>query len=101
MAKEDPLVIKVKCGLDGTLCVEECWTIEQCLAATLRPEMAEKILALYQKNFVVIYTARRDENIPATLEWLRRNNIRYHAITNLKAAADVYIDDKAIRPEEL
>jgi uncharacterized HAD superfamily protein len=87
--------------LDGTLCVEECWTAEECKNATLREDIAEKLNELYQKNFIVIYTARRDENIPATLEWLRRNNIRFHAITNLKSAADVYIDDKALRPEEI
>lgn len=87
--------------LDKTLTTTEAWTKEDCLSAGVNLEMAKKVEDLFQKNFIVIYTARRDENIPATLEWLRRNNIRWHAISNNKCAADVYIDDKMIRPEEL
>jgi hypothetical protein len=39
--------------------------------------------------------------IPATLEWLRRNNVQYQAFSNKKASADIYIDDKNIKPEEM
>lgn len=86
--------------LDGTLCEGNSWTREECLKAAPKEEMIKKVNEAYQKNFIVIYTARRDENIPATLEWLRRNNVRFHAFSNQKTAGDVLIDDIAIRPEE-
>jgi hypothetical protein len=35
--------------------------------------------------------------------WLRKNKVKYHAIVmgNNKMGADIYVDDRAIRPEEL
>lgn len=87
--------------LDQTLCKEECWTPEDCLSATPNLKIIDKINKIYLRNFVVIYTARRDENIPATLKWLRKHNISFHAISNHKCSADIYIDDKAYRPEEI
>lgn len=79
--------------LDGTLCHEHCWTIEDVEKSTLNKEVAEDLLAAYQMGFIIIYTARKDELIPATLAWLRKNNIRYHAFSNIKTPLDVYIDD--------
>lgn len=87
--------------LDGTLSMDHCWTPEECLRAKVNGNIADWVHEMYQKNFIVIYTARRDENIPATLEWLRRNNIRYHAISNNKTPLDVLVDDVAIHPTEI
>lgn len=82
--------------MDGTLCVSEEWTIEGILSAIPVLDMINQTNKLYQENFIIIYTARRDELIPATLEWLRRNNVRYHAISNIKIPTDVYVDDKMV-----
>ena len=87
--------------LDGTLCNGEAWTEEDCLLATPRTDIIEKVNALYQRNFIVLYTARRDFLIPASLEWLRKNNVRYHAWSNIKIPATKYIDDKFFSPESL
>jgi uncharacterized HAD superfamily protein len=87
--------------MDGTLCVGDAWTPEQALATEPRLDIIEKVNELAQSNFVVIFTARRDHMLPATLEWLRRNNVRFHAISNIKMPADVYVDDRAILPEDL
>jgi hypothetical protein len=93
---------KVICvDLDGTLCYGESWTPENVMIAEPKQEIIDKINILYEKNFIVIYTARRDDLIPATLEWLRRNNVRYHAFSNQKIGADQYIDDKVIRESEV
>jgi len=86
--------------LDGTLCKEVCWTPEDCLKATPVQKMIDRVLELYSEHFILIFTARRDHLIPASLEWLRRNNIKYHAISNQKSPADVYVDDRAITFEE-
>lgn len=85
--------------VDGTLTKGVAWTSEECLAAIPNNELIERVNYLYQRNFIVIWTARRDNLIPATLEWLRRNNVRYHSISNLKCSGDLYIDDKAMRSE--
>lgn len=59
--------------------------------------MAKEVEKYYHNAFVIIYTARKDELIPATLEWLRRNNVRWHAFSNIKIPASLYVDDKARR----
>lgn len=93
------LVIAV--DLDGTLCEGQCWTPEDAEKATPIPDYIDKVNKLYFTNFIVIYTARRDKMIPSTLQWLRRNGVLFHAISNLKCPADLYIDDISKRPEEL
>jgi len=82
--------------LDGVLAEGSAWTPDDCLKAKPIIENIEITNKLFKKYFVVIYTARIDELIPATLEWLRRNNVRYHAISNIKMCATLYCDDKAI-----
>jgi len=80
--------------LDGHLC-STAWTPEQCLTA--KPNLKRiKILHdnYYLKGMVIIYTARRDELISPTLIWLKKHNVPYHAISNIKMPADVYIDIK-------
>lgn len=83
--------------MDKTLCNEVCFTPQECLDATPQEWVIETVAEAYKTGFIVIYTARVDELIPATLEWLRRNNVRYHAISNLKIPAAIYLDDKAVR----
>ena len=87
--------------MDGTLCEEICFTVEKCLTATPKKAVIEKVNKLYEENFITIYTARRDQLIEATLTWLRANGVRFHTISNQKIPADYYIDDRAMRPDEL
>lgn len=86
--------------MDGTLCIEQAFSPEVCESATPVKEMIDKVNKCYIDNIIIIYTARRDELIPKTLEWLRRNNVRYHAISNIKVPGDVYIDDKMVSISE-
>jgi len=92
--KRDALKV-IAVDMDGVLCSDEHWTIEDCKSAKPNTINICKVNMLFQKNFIIVYTARRDHLIPATLEWLRRNNVMYHAISNIKMPADVYYDDKA------
>lgn len=92
--------IVIAVDIDGTLCKEECWTEEQCLNATPVAGVVKKVNKLHLSRFIVVHTARRDHLIPATLKWLRTWGISFSAISNNKTSADIYIDDKAIRPEE-
>ena len=86
---------------DETLCEEVCYTPEEVLKATPRREFIEKVNKLYDQNFIVIYTARRHKLIPASLDWLDRNGVKYHAISNKKIPLFVYIDDKALHINDI
>ena len=86
--------------LDGTLCDGVCWTPDQCQDAKPIQVVIDKVNDLYEENFIVIYTARRDDLIPASLEWLRRNGVHFHAFSNNKVPADVYIDDRSVHPKQ-
>jgi uncharacterized HAD superfamily protein len=86
--------------LDGTLCTGICWTAKDCGKAIPRQDIIDRVNRLYRENFIVIFTARRDHLIPATLKWLRMNNVQFHAFSNFKCTGDCYIDDKAVKPED-
>lgn len=81
--------------MDGTICKEICWTPEQCFNATPNWELIEKIHKLGITKSIIVYTARRDELLLATRQWLRKHNIRVNGIDNNKQPF-VFIDDKAI-----
>lgn len=90
--------------LDGTLTTSNAWTEEECLTAEPRYDIIGKIRKLYyQRNHIIIYTARPEYFRNETEFWLRKNGVKYHALvmSNNKMGADLYIDDKAMRPEEL
>ncbi len=85
---------------DGTLTKSVCFTPEECENAEPRQDVIDKVNSL-GCVWVIIYTARRDELIPATIRWLRKHNVRYHAISNIKIPSCVgYIDDNAIPVED-
>jgi len=86
--------------MDGTLCEGEAYTEKECLAAVPREDIIEKVNELAQKEFIVILTARTDELLPATMQWLRLNGVRFNAISNNKMPADWYLDDKATNVED-
>lgn len=91
----------VMLDVDGTLCVETCWTAEECLNAKPRTDIIKKTNELYKTAFVLIYTARQEDLMPVTLQWLRKHGVMFHGWATGKKPADLYIDDRAIRPEEL
>ena len=81
--------------MDECLCEEVCWTPEECLNATPNQKVVDKLETLIGA-YIIIYTGRRDWLIPATLKWLRKHGVFFHAISNNKIPANAYIDDKAI-----
>lgn len=90
--------------LDGTLTKDDCWTNYECLVAEARTDIIKKVRDLYyDRNVIIIYTARPETMRNETEYWLRKNKVKYHAIVmgNNKMGADIYVDDRAIRPEEL
>jgi len=50
---------------------------------------------------IIIHTARRLCDQVLTFEWLNKNNVPFDELIMAKPLADVYIDDKAIRFENI
>jgi hypothetical protein len=87
--------------VDGTLTKGTAWNVEDAINAEPRWEVIEKINKLHKNNFIVIHTARRDDMYQATKDWLDMHGVKYQTIATEKMVADIYIDDKALRPEEI
>lgn len=81
----------VAVDLDGNLC-STAWTKSQALNAKPNKKRIKALYPYFETCFVIIFTARRDSLISSTLQWLKRNYVPYHAISNLKIPADLYID---------
>ena len=92
MAK--PKIIAV--DIDDTLTVGVCFTTEECLNATPDMEAIHYVNELYDDHFVIIYTGRRIKLAEATLMWLTKNNVRYHAIRFEKMPYNHIIDLDAL-----
>ena len=87
--------------MDGTLSKGTCWTPKQCLDAKPNLGVIKKVNKMARQGFLIIWTARRDYLIPATLEWCRRNGVNFQAISNNKTAGDVIVDDIVINVRDL
>jgi uncharacterized HAD superfamily protein len=87
--------------MDGTLCEADCYVLDEVIDAKPRKDIIDKVNELAKHNFIVIWTARRDHLIPVTLAWLRKHGVNFHAISNNKTPFDSFIDDRALRPEEI
>lgn len=87
--------------IDGTITQSNAWTDEEVIKAKPNKKLIDLINALYiQKNIIILYTCRGDSIIPATKYWLKKHGVKYHSINNNKLWADLYIDDKAINPND-
>jgi len=85
---------RIGVDLDNTLCVGKHWTsVEDCLNAEPIPKMIEYVNKLYKDDFIIIYTARQNWLMSATYDWLDKNGVYYHAVSNRKIPLDLLIDD--------
>ena len=90
MYKSEVLAIDI----DGTMTKEVCWTPKQCIEATPRMEVIERMREEFSSRLVIPLTARRIELATPTLIWLDMHKIPFHAISFNKMPADEYVDDK-------
>ena len=80
--------------MDGWLAKGVSWTPEEVLKAKPIQKNIDLLNEQSKEGFVIIYTARRDHLITPTIEWLRKHNVRFQAISNNKMPSDIYFDDK-------
>lgn len=83
--------------LDGTLCIGESWTSEECLKCIPIKKNIDFINSVYGKHHIIIYTARNEELRTETEFWLKKNKVKYHALRMDKLGCDFYFDDKSSR----
>jgi len=86
----------VAVDMDGTLTQEVCWNEDQCKNA--KPSKLIHNLISSKDLFIVLWTARQENLIPASLEWLERHKVPFQAISKKKMAATLYVDDKTVNP---
>ena len=79
--------------LDGTL-MDKGKTIS---------ENIKKCNELYETKdtMVIIHTSRNETIRNKTIEYLKMNNIKYHLLVMDKLRADVYVDDRSIKFEDI
>lgn len=96
--------------IDDTLCVVEN---RDFINAKPIKEVIEKVNEYYDKGYEVVISTARGQNSCKTVEemqnkyyevtknWLNKNGVKYHKLEiGYKQNADMYVDDKAIRPDE-
>ena len=54
----------------------------------------------YNGNQIVIWTGRHWDKLQFTIEQLKEIGVRYDTLVMAKPTADLYIDDKAITPQD-
>lgn len=63
--------------------------------------LIKKLNELYESgNTIIIQTGRHWNHLLMTIRQLSDHGIKYHSLVMGKPVADIYIDDKAVRPDE-
>ena len=88
----------VAVDIDDTLCVDDYGPFEN---REPKADMVKLVQRLYEMGHqILIVTARPDRLRDLTIQWLAKYGILYHQLIMEKPRADVYIDDRAMRPDE-
>jgi len=96
---ENPNDKLIAFDLDDTLCKGRFWEKD--------PEPIQEMIDLVWKLYtsgahIIIFTARPIRHTAITYAWLDKYGVPYHGLMMCrKPGADLYVEDKAIRPEEL
>lgn len=96
--------------VDETLCVVKDRDFKNAVPIQ---EVIDKVNEYYENGYRIIVSTARGQNSCKTVEemnekyrevteeWLKEHNVKYHELEiGYKKNADMYVDDKAVRPEE-
>ncbi len=106
------LVKRIAVDIDGTLTEQAAFpdiykiTNEQLMEeyekAKPRKEMVKWVNKMYDRGFTIVLNTARSDLFQAQLKrWLKKYKIKYTYYRMGKVYADIYVDDKSIRPEEV
>ncbi len=98
-AKMNRSFLVIGVDMDGVLCNGTMYNPDDVMQPN--EENIKLVNELYEHNFIVIHTARRYVLMHATMLWLEKHGVRYHAVHFEKMPADLYIDDKCFNPINL
>ena len=87
--------------IDGTLTVETEDHNYEKRTPNLPMIKWVRAMSLIEGHTIIIHTARWEVDRKITEVWLKHYNIPYDRLILGKPKADLYIDDKAKRPEEI
>lgn len=91
---------RIGVDLDNTLCVGRHYdNTKQARIAKPIQKMIDYVNELYKNDFIIIYTARQNWLMSETFDWLDRNGVKYHAVSNRKTPFDLVIDDTNYFPK--
>ena len=83
--------------IDGTI----FYTNEFYDVVGINRPLIENINKLYDDgNVIIIQTGRHWDKLEMTKQQLEKYDVSYHSLVMGKPTADVYVDDKAVRPYE-
>lgn len=103
---------RIAVDFDNTLTVSD----NQWWLKSDEPEPDEMVIGWVREQYekgatIFVHTARPESTTGSegevidvrsrTEQWLKENNVPYHALVMGKLSADRYVDDKSIRPEEV
>ena len=97
----NPTGCVIAVDIDGTLCEEGPSNFLN--YAGLKPikENIQKLNKLHEKNMIFLYTARFEEDREATEKWLKKHGVKYFKLIMEKIRAKYYIDNNALRMDEI
>jgi len=88
--------------LDGTLTRGETVYWDEDDECEPDPEMVAWVDRMYcAGHHIIIHTARPWKHARDTAAWLDEHGVRYHGLRMNKGGADMYVDDKSFRPDEV
>ena len=71
------------------------------LISSVDEDMVSRINELYDEGHdIILHTGRHWDKLGETLDQLDEAGISYHTLVMGKPTGDVYVDDKAVRPDE-
>jgi uncharacterized HAD superfamily protein len=89
--------------IDGVISKKLHWTFgdsyvrakKMFLDIPVNKKVIRKINEHYDKgDTIILHTARVWHDYEVTVEWLKRNNVKYHTLIMAKPLADFYVDDR-------
>jgi hydroxymethylpyrimidine pyrophosphatase-like HAD family hydrolase len=86
--------------MDGTICTQKHPDKADWRTAKPITKMVKIINRLFDEgNTIYIFTCRPLSKHKVTKQWLGKYDVKYHHIVFDKPPGDVFVDDKAIKPQ--
>lgn len=87
--------------IDGTIAITALGPDDKYVVFEIKDKMVDKINDLYDEGHtIILYTGRHWDKLDETIAMLDDAGVDYDTLVMGKPTGDVYVDDKAVRPDE-